>query len=497
MINCLLEKRYDALVKLLMWVDQQTREGDSTLSAISSQLKSRPKKENIRGYVEQIRKDVKTLQWNDDLRLEIKDEVLHWEKGPEFHIQFFQVYYLKKSFGYCLLDRIIKEEYTNFRDLIKEFSYNRTTCFQHLKTVRKVLETFQITLNLKPLKGGQYLQGSERQIRYLLFSLYVNVAFLEEFELSNGGLSLMHTHLAKLVDVCPKLLSSNHSIDYISLYLWVATLRINQGHFVSEDETDEILDNPLMSYQVFCDQLEDELWQIDDTLKAREMRVFYQIFSFLELHESEFIAQSKWVEHYLIHSDRLEISIIRELEKRLKVRFSTDILAFLLCNMYYVNQIGRHICEVKTNIIGPSFLRCLNISGESDQLSQSVSRILKALSQHEKFHFLDDKRLLERYVKLLRVSNLKSKSKIKVFCISKNTRLEQQKLALEVDNFLGEQVQVVNALASDTQIIISEKPIGDFLSRQNGGIPVYYLSVQRTQKDWQDLSKFISEFSFV
>ncbi|MDR1568189.1 MAG: hypothetical protein LBS33_05895, partial [Streptococcaceae bacterium] len=88
------------------------------------------------------------------------------------------------------------------------------------------------------------------------------------------------------------------------------------------------------------------------------------------------------------------------------------------------------------------------------------------------------------------------KFKPKIFCIAKESHLKQSKLAVEIRNFLGNQVKVTDILEPDTQLIISETPVGGFLAQQNGGIRIYYISEERTKEDWKDLSVFVSKINF-
>ncbi|MDR1567424.1 MAG: helix-turn-helix domain-containing protein, partial [Streptococcaceae bacterium] len=404
MLDCLLEKRYDPLIKLLTWVDLQGREGKISLTLLSSQLKSRPKKEKISLYIEQINKDIQNLCWECHLHLIVRNDVLYWKKGPKFHLQFFQILYLKRSFGYYVLDRIIEESYTTFTDLIREFSYSRRTCYQYLDNVRKLVKKFHLTLDLQTTQNHKRLKGNEKQIRYFIFCFYENVAFLEEFEMNIINTTSIYLNLEKLVTAYPKLLSSNNTVDHISLYLRVVSLRINLSHFVSEEDSEEILDNPHVSYQAFSNYLRDDICQMPQEIREREKRVLYQVFSFFEFYEYQVVKQSKWLDLYLQNdAPKLEVMIVRELEKRLNQSFPTEFSSFLICNMYYINRLVRYIFEVETPTRELVISHCLETDDESKRLAQTIEQSLQKISRQDNCHFLSNPRLIERYVELLKL----------------------------------------------------------------------------------------------
>lgn len=493
MLSHLLEKRFETLLKLLLWIDQQPQKGTCTLTNIGTQLENRPKKAAIIDYIEEIQKDIKQLDWSEYIQLKIIDDCLEWLKGEKFHIYFFKMYYLRKSFGYCLLDSIIFKKYTNFSELVRQSQKSKKTCFKYLDNVKALLAEFQLKLDLRLAQKSDALIGTESQIRYFIYCFYYNTAFLEEFRISIIEECQKQVFWRDLLEICPDLTQFNFYGDQLTLYLSIVTFRINQGCFLQADILDSsMLDNPVITHDDFCSKLTRGAWSVDEKVRQREIETFYRVFSFIQRYDCDQIKRSNWICDYFESDEELiELIIIFKMNKHFNRLISYQEFSFLICNMYYINQISKHIVEVQKSVRELSMSSCTKRSQADLKLAQAVDTTLDEIFQQTKYEFLTDGRLRARYCELFKMSALEFNLKVNVYCISQETRLAQKALEYEVSKFLARKVQINETLSESTQLLISERPISDFLLRQNGDKAIYYLSKERTKADWEALELFI------
>ena len=104
---------------------------------------------------------------NQDIDIELDPNLT-----PDQVISNLRYYYVKESSLYILLKSLIKKKYSSIAEISQELNFSDTTVYRLLIPIKKMLETFGITLSFEQ---NNNFEGNELGVRYFLYVIYWNL----------------------------------------------------------------------------------------------------------------------------------------------------------------------------------------------------------------------------------------------------------------------------------------------------------------------------------